>query len=112
MAKNEPRFLCVGEVAHRLRQSESTIGRKIREGELPAVRLGHGPRSPLRIDAGELEAWLFEIPPAGSVSWPASDSRPSGAVEAARSPRGGLEEDSRGDRLPRGLASCGAGCAS
>jgi excisionase family DNA binding protein len=52
------RLLTVGEVAERLGVSRRTIERKIASGELPALRLG-GRRSPLRVDAAELQAWLY-----------------------------------------------------
>jgi excisionase family DNA binding protein len=36
-----------------------TVERKIKCRELPAIQLG-GKRSALRVDAAELEAWLYE----------------------------------------------------
>jgi excisionase family DNA binding protein len=72
----EPELLRVGEVAARLRCSPEVVRRKLRSGELPGVRLGSGPRAPLRVPADALEAWLFgRKPPA------------SGAGESVRSPR-------------------------
>jgi excisionase family DNA binding protein len=51
-----PRFLSVYETARYFRQSEETIRRKIRAGEIEAVRLGvHGP---LRVPADALEQHL------------------------------------------------------
>jgi excisionase family DNA binding protein len=47
----------VKEVAHELGQHPATIYRKVHDGSLPAVRLGAG-RAAIRIDAGELDAWL------------------------------------------------------
>jgi excisionase family DNA binding protein len=63
----ETRLLTVGEVALRLRQSERTVRDKIASGALPAVRIGEGPRAPLRVDARELERWLDgrKVVPAG-----------------------------------------------
>lgn len=56
----EPRkLLRVGEVAERTQLSRWTIYRRIESGELPAIRLGSGPGSPVRVDADELERWLF-----------------------------------------------------
>jgi excisionase family DNA binding protein len=52
-------FLTVAEVAERLRCSEPTIRRRIRAGEIPAVKLGQG-RSVIRVDAAELEDWLYQ----------------------------------------------------
>ena len=54
----EAQLLTVGEVALRLRQSERTVRDKIASGALPAVRIGTGPRAPIRVDPAELEEWL------------------------------------------------------
>jgi excisionase family DNA binding protein len=52
----DPRFLSVYETARYCRRSEETIRRKIRAGEIAAVRLGvYGP---LRIPSSELERHL------------------------------------------------------
>lgn len=51
-------LLTVDEVADRLGVSRSTVRRKIRSGEIPALQLG-GPRSPLRVDERELQDWLY-----------------------------------------------------
>jgi excisionase family DNA binding protein len=47
------------EVAELLRVNISTVYRRIREGTLPAVRLGYAPQDPLRIPADELHAQLY-----------------------------------------------------
>jgi excisionase family DNA binding protein len=73
-------LLTVAEVARLARLSERTVRRRIADGELPAVRLGTGPRAPLRIGASELAAFV-ESHPAGEAAGP------------PRSPRGGLEEE-------------------
>ena len=52
-------LLTVSEVAERLRCSEPTVRRRIRDGQIPAVKLGHG-RSVIRIDAAELNNWLYQ----------------------------------------------------
>ena len=54
----EPELLRVPEVAERLRCTPEVVRRKIRTGELPALRLGSGRRAPLRVPADELEDWL------------------------------------------------------
>ena len=54
-------YLTVAEVAVRLACSEPTVRRRIRAGELPAVRLG-GTGSPVRIPRAGLEAWLWSEP--------------------------------------------------
>jgi excisionase family DNA binding protein len=53
-----PDLLRIPEVAAFLRCTEEVVRRKIRSGELPGVRLGSGPRAPLRVPADELERWL------------------------------------------------------
>jgi excisionase family DNA binding protein len=62
MRHADEQLLTIPEAAARLRQTPGTIRRKIREGQLPALRLGTGPRAPFRIDALELEAFLFAEP--------------------------------------------------
>jgi excisionase family DNA binding protein len=57
MTENE--LLTVHEVAGQIGQSEQTVRRKIRAGELAAVRLGRGPRAPLRVPADYLRTWLY-----------------------------------------------------
>jgi excisionase family DNA binding protein len=54
----EPELLRVPEVAERLRCTDEVVRRKIRSGELPGLRLGSGRRAPLRVEKGELDAWL------------------------------------------------------
>ncbi len=58
MLRQADHLLTVQETADRLAQSPVTVRRKIREGEIPAVRLGTGPRAPLRVDERALNAWL------------------------------------------------------
>jgi excisionase family DNA binding protein len=60
-------LLTVAEVAERLRCSEPTVRRRIRDGELPAHRLGEG-RSALRVRENELEAWLDRHPAGGDAA--------------------------------------------
>ncbi len=55
-------YLTVAEVAAELRCSEPTIRRRIRAGELPAVKLGTGRNSSIRIPRAALDAWLFSAP--------------------------------------------------
>ena len=59
MLREPDHLLTVAETAERLRQSQETVRRKIREGVIPAIRLGAGPRAPLRVDDQELRAWLY-----------------------------------------------------
>ncbi len=54
MLREPDHLLTVAETAERLRQSQETVRRKIREGVIPAIRLGAGPRAPLRVDDQEL----------------------------------------------------------
>jgi excisionase family DNA binding protein len=57
--EHKSELLTVTEVAERLRCSEPTVRRRIRDGQIPAVKLGQG-RSVIRIDADELADWLYE----------------------------------------------------
>jgi excisionase family DNA binding protein len=52
------RFLTIPEVARLLRLSRDAVYRKIQAGDIPALRLNDG-AGPLRVDADELEAWLY-----------------------------------------------------
>jgi excisionase family DNA binding protein len=69
-----PAYLTPKEVALELRQHPETVRRKIRDGEIPAVKVGLGPPAPLRVPVDELQRWLYsEEPPAGlSSSLPAA----------------------------------------
>jgi excisionase family DNA binding protein len=58
MLRERVELLTTAQVARRLKQSEEVVRRKARDGTLPALRLGGGPRAPLRFDSGELELWL------------------------------------------------------
>jgi excisionase family DNA binding protein len=51
-------LLTVAEVAERLRVTEITVYRKIRNGQLPAHRLAGNGRGSLRIAESELHDWL------------------------------------------------------
>ncbi len=51
-------WLTVAEVAQRLGLHREVVRRKIRSGQIPAVRLGEHPKSHLRVDERELERWL------------------------------------------------------
>lgn len=54
-------YLTVAEVAVELSCSEPTVRRRVRAGEIPAVRLGgHG--SGVRIPRAGLTAWLWSAP--------------------------------------------------
>ena len=55
------RLLSVSEVAERLSVSRRAVERKSASGEIPAFQLG-GPRTPIRLDERELEAWLYRDP--------------------------------------------------
>jgi excisionase family DNA binding protein len=60
-SEQKSEWLSVGEVAAELGCSEPTVRRRIREGELPAVRLG--PRgSGVRVPRAALNAWLWSEP--------------------------------------------------
>ena len=63
MLREPEKLLTVADTARRLRQSEVTVRRKIASGDLAAVRIGSGPRAPIRVEAAELEAFIHERKP-------------------------------------------------
>jgi excisionase family DNA binding protein len=54
----QSRLLTVEEVALLLRQSPRSVREKIACGELPGIRLGSGPKAPIRISEDSLERFL------------------------------------------------------
>jgi excisionase family DNA binding protein len=56
------RLLSLPQAAERLGCSVGTLRRRIRAGDLAAVRLGPSDRHPLRIDERALEDWVFGDP--------------------------------------------------
>jgi excisionase family DNA binding protein len=58
---HSPTWLTIKDVAERLHVHDRTVRAMIRDGRLPAVRLG-GPGSAIRIDERELEAFLYADP--------------------------------------------------
>jgi excisionase family DNA binding protein len=57
-----PHLLTVKEAAQVLRCSEWTVRAKVSSGQIPALRLGDGPKSPIRISARDLDDWLGREP--------------------------------------------------
>ena len=53
------RLLNVKQAALRLGLSRSAVYAMVEDGRLPALKLGDGKRPRIRIDEGELEAWLY-----------------------------------------------------
>jgi hypothetical protein len=64
----QPKFLCLGEVALRLRLRPDVMRRKIRRGDIPAIRLGTGRRAPLRVPTAERDRRSSCCAPAGSAA--------------------------------------------
>ena len=62
LQSDKDRLLSVEQVARRLGCSPATVRRRIYSGELPAVKLGSGPKAPVRVAADELERWLYADP--------------------------------------------------
>jgi excisionase family DNA binding protein len=58
MNDGTPNLLTVGEVARVLHQSRSTVYRKLKAGDLEAVRLGEPPKAPLRIPSEALWSYV------------------------------------------------------
>jgi excisionase family DNA binding protein len=65
MATNahDARLLTVAEVARALAVSPKTVRRRIASGELAAVRLGRGPKAPVRVDSDAVAGLLVEASP-------------------------------------------------
>jgi excisionase family DNA binding protein len=55
----DTQLLTVDEVARRLRQSPRVVRDKVNAGLIPSIRIGDGPRAPIRISSAELERWLL-----------------------------------------------------
>jgi excisionase family DNA binding protein len=64
MPETPERLLTVHEAAALAGVSRQTIWRRVRAGELPAVRVGRNPHSPVRIDPDAFDSWLFGEPTA------------------------------------------------
>jgi excisionase family DNA binding protein len=58
----ERHYLTYREAAEKLRVSPSTIGRLVRAGLLPAVRIGTAKNSAVRIASDELDQFLYADP--------------------------------------------------
>lgn len=61
LSRHEPgrsEFLTVNQVADLLRMSRGSVRRRIAAGELDVVRVGTGPRAPIRIASGDLADYL------------------------------------------------------
>jgi excisionase family DNA binding protein len=55
-------LLTVKQAASRLQVSKWTVYRRVADGQLPAVKLGEAPRSPIRIIEREFDLWLYANP--------------------------------------------------
>lgn len=58
MDDGTPNLLTVADVARVLHQSRSTVYRKLKTGDLAAVRLGEPPKAPLRIPVEALWSYV------------------------------------------------------
>lgn len=54
------RLLTVAQTADQLGVSADTVYRPVESGEWPSVRLGSGPKAPIRIDSDELRVAIRE----------------------------------------------------
>jgi hypothetical protein len=61
MAQDEL-LLTPKELARRWRQAPETIRRKVASGDVPAIRLGSGPRAPIRIPVDKVERQMTARP--------------------------------------------------
>jgi hypothetical protein len=51
-------LLTAREATQVLRQSEWSVRQKVGRGEIPSLRVGVGPRAPIRIVRADLERWV------------------------------------------------------
>jgi excisionase family DNA binding protein len=54
------RLVDLSEAAYELGLSQRTVRRYVHHGDLPAVRLGDGPRAPIRLRRRDLDAFVDE----------------------------------------------------
>ncbi len=54
-------FLTIDQVAEVLHLSHQSVRRRIRAGELDIVRIGSGPKAPIRIASGDLIEYLQRV---------------------------------------------------
>ena len=62
MLRDEPKLLTTLQVARRLGQTEESVRRKLRSGQIPCLKIGAGPRAQYRIVESEFQAWLYGAP--------------------------------------------------
>ncbi len=70
MLREHESLLTVADVAERFGQHPETIRRKARDGEIPALKLGTGPRARFAFDRTELEACVYGRPESAGVFAP------------------------------------------
>jgi excisionase family DNA binding protein len=61
MTEQTERFLTIEEAAAVLHVSRWTVRRRIARGDLQAVRVGDGPRAPIRVAPGDLADCLRRV---------------------------------------------------
>jgi excisionase family DNA binding protein len=78
---DKPKLLRVDQVARRLGVSSQTVRRRISSGDLPALKLGSGPKAPIRVDSVELERGVYrssaQLPRAEAGAADIAAGRPS-----------------------------------
>lgn len=67
-AKVQPRYGSIKDAAAYWDVTDRTIVNRIREGTLPAVRLGSGPKARIRIAWADIESLGETIPSAGRTA--------------------------------------------
>jgi excisionase family DNA binding protein len=58
--QQDSQLLTVREVAAQIGLSKIAVYRKVEAGELPSIRLGDGPKAPIRINPDDLVEWLSQ----------------------------------------------------
>lgn len=70
----DDQLLTVAEASRELRISRWAIQDRIDNGQLPACKIGTGPRAPIRIRASDLKALLIPVVPKSARTKESDDS--------------------------------------
>jgi excisionase family DNA binding protein len=92
------RLLTLRQLAAYLGQAPDTVRKRAKRGEIPALKVGFGPRSPYRFDPQEIDRWMYgdSRPVRAMVGRDAPDARDRGTPSVVQSrpfARAGLKEE-------------------